>query len=76
MLLDSKHYLGYLKSKYGLADGFIGYEDKILYSTCDPDTTFCLQLLCQSRNEISVSRFEYIWNERIGNGFFFLGQFN
>jgi hypothetical protein len=71
--LDSKHYLGYLKSKYGLADGFIGYDDKILYSTCDPDTTFCLQLLCQSRNEISVNRFDCMTWE---NSKIFLGKFN
>jgi len=71
--LDSKHYLGYLKSKYGLADGFIGYDDKILYSTCDPDTTFCLQLLCQSRNEISVNRFDCMKWE---NSKIFLGKFN
>ncbi len=71
--MDSKHYLGYLKSKYGLADGFIGYDDKILYSTCDPDTTFCLQLLCQSRNEISVNRFDCMTWE---NSKIFLGKFN
>ncbi len=28
VLLESKHYLGYLKSKYGLHDGFIGHDDK------------------------------------------------
>ncbi len=71
--MDSKHYLGYLKSNYGLADGFIGYDDKILYSTCDPDTTFCLQLLCQSRNEISVNRFDCMTWE---NSKIFLGKFN
>jgi len=32
---------------------------RILYSTCDPDTTFYLQLLFQLNNELSVNIFDY-----------------
>ncbi|CAF4694000.1 unnamed protein product, partial [Rotaria sp. Silwood2] len=54
VLLESKHCLDYLKSKYGLKDGLIGYDNKVLYSTWDSDTTFYLQLMFQLRKQLPV----------------------
>ncbi|CAF3925435.1 unnamed protein product [Adineta steineri] len=52
VLLECKHCLNYLRSAYGIKDGLIGYDKKILYSSYDFDTTFYLQLLFQITKDL------------------------
>lgn len=68
--MEGKHYLGHLKSHFGIQDGFLGYLDKILYSSCDSKTTFYLQLLFQLKNEISENIVIKPWERqfRLPNG--------
>ncbi|CAF5025090.1 unnamed protein product, partial [Rotaria sp. Silwood1] len=51
----SKHCLDYLKSKYGLQDGFIGYDNKILYSTWNSDINYYLQIIFQLKKQLPVN---------------------
>ncbi|CAF4526958.1 unnamed protein product, partial [Rotaria sp. Silwood2] len=70
VLLESKHCLDYLKSKYGLKDGLIGYDNKVLYSTWDSDTTFYLQLMFQLRKQLPKNLIHIPWESefKLKNG--------
>ncbi|CAF3463294.1 unnamed protein product [Rotaria socialis] len=61
IMLESKHWLDYLKSKYGLKDGLIGYNNKVLYSTWDADTTFYFQLMFQLRKQLAKNLIHFPW---------------
>ncbi|CAF1269692.1 unnamed protein product [Rotaria sordida] len=70
VLLESKHCLDYLKSKYGLKDGLIGCDNKVLYSTWDSDTTFYIQLLFQLRKQLPKNLVQIPWESefKLKNG--------
>ncbi|CAF1041019.1 unnamed protein product [Adineta ricciae] len=52
VLLECKHSIEYLKLTYGMIDGLLGYDQKILYSSFDTDTNYYLQFIFQLRNEL------------------------
>ncbi|UJR22851.1 hypothetical protein I4U23_025880 [Adineta vaga] len=52
VLLECKHCIDYLKLMYGMKNGLLGYDRKILYSSFDIDTNYSLQFIFQLRNEL------------------------
>ncbi|CAF1186359.1 unnamed protein product [Rotaria sp. Silwood1] len=70
ILLESKHCLDYLKSKYGLQDGFIGYDNKILYSTWNSDINYYLQIIFQLKKQLPKNLIHIPWESefKLKNG--------
>ncbi|CAF5155096.1 unnamed protein product, partial [Rotaria sp. Silwood1] len=60
----------YLKSKYGLQDGFIGYDNKILYSTWNSDINYYLQIIFQLKKQLPKNLIYIPWESefKLKNG--------
>ncbi|CAF3371861.1 unnamed protein product [Rotaria socialis] len=53
-LLNMKHLLQHVQSKYAIKDGLFAYENRILYSTLDSDKTFYLQVILNLEQNLPV----------------------